>query len=72
MSLFSRRKWGYLMEYKAGASQMERLRVLISEGAFTALIDSVYSADRAQDAFTHQLESGKRGKILLDFQDVQN
>jgi len=71
-SLFSRQKWGYLMEYNADAPRMERLRTLISEGAFTSVIDSVYPSDGAQDAFTHQLESGKRGKILLDFRDVQD
>jgi NADPH:quinone reductase-like Zn-dependent oxidoreductase len=70
-SLFSRRKWGYLMEYKADTPRMERLRTLMSEGTFSSVIDSVYPSNRAKEAFMRQLESGKRGKILLDFRDVE-
>jgi len=69
MSLFSRRKWGYLMEYNTDVARMERLRVLISQGAFTSVIDSVYSLEMAADAFDRQLKSGKRGKIVIDFRN---
>jgi len=66
-SLFSRRKWGFLLEYNTDAVRMERLRALISEGAFTPVVDSVYGVLEATDAFDRQKQPGKRGKILLDF-----
>jgi len=67
MSQLSARKWGYLMEYDTDMARMERLRVLISEGAFSPAVDSVYKPETAADAFSHQLQPGKKGKILIDF-----
>lgn len=66
-SLFSRRKWGYLMEANTDALRMSRLRKLIQQGAFTEVIDSVYPLAQAGEAFARQLKPGKRGKILIDF-----
>ena len=65
-SLFSRRKWGYLMETDTGATRMERLRELMSQNAFRPAIDSVHPLATAADAFDRQQETGKRGKILLN------
>ncbi len=70
MSLISRRKWGFLLEYDTDAARMERLRELISRDAFTPVIDSVYEFSAAIDAFAKQQKPGKRGKILIDFRSA--
>ena len=67
MSLMSRRKWGYLMEYDTDAKRMERLRDLLSEGAFKTMIDSVYGLEQAPDTFARQLRPAKKGEILINF-----
>lgn len=69
-SLFSKKKWGYLMEYNTDATRMERLRSLIAQQAFSPVIDSIYELSVAEDAFERQLKPGKKGKILLDFRNV--
>ena len=66
-SLISQRKWGFLLEYNTDAKRMERLRTLISQGAFPPTVDSIYDISDATDAFDRQQKPGKRGKILLDF-----
>ena len=68
-SLFSRRKWGYLMESDTDRKRMSRLHELMTAGAFREVVDSVYPLAEAGDAFAHQLGHGKRGKILIDFTD---
>ena len=69
LSLLSRKKWGYLMEYDPDVTRMERLRSTMSEGAFNSVVDSIYDLDRAPEAFEHQLKPAKRGKILINFAD---
>ena len=66
-SLVSQRKWGFLLEYNTDAKRMERLRTLISEGAFPPTVDSIYDISATTEAFDRQRKPGKRGKILLDF-----
>ena len=66
-SLVSKRKWGFLLEYNTDVKRMERLRALISQGAFPPTVDSVYDISAATEAFDRQQKPGKRGKILLDF-----
>ncbi|MEM8563840.1 MAG: NAD(P)-dependent alcohol dehydrogenase [Pseudomonadota bacterium] len=68
-SVFSRKKWGYLMESDTDQARMSRLQDLMKAGAFCEVIDSIYPLPKASDAFAHQLERGKRGKILIDFSD---
>ncbi len=68
-SLFSPRKWGYLMESDTDRERMSRLQELMAAGAFREVVDSIYQLDQASQAFAHQLEHGKRGKILLEFSD---
>jgi len=68
-SLLSSKKWTFLLERNTDAARMGRLRELISAGAFTEVIDRVYHLDDATDAFERQLQSGKRGKVLLDMRD---
>jgi len=65
--LVSRRKWGFLMESDTDEKRMERLQALMSQGAFRTAIDSIYPFEKAADAFARQQETGKRGKILIDF-----
>ncbi|MBL4587657.1 MAG: zinc-binding dehydrogenase, partial [Flavobacteriales bacterium] len=67
ISLLSRRKWGYLMVADTDAERMQRLCTLMSEGGFGSAIDSIFSLDKAADAFVRQQGSGKRGKIMIDF-----
>lgn len=69
-SLVSRRKWGFLLEYNTDAQRMERLRQLISDGAFPATVDSIFPLSSALEAFERQLKPSKRGKILLDLRDA--
>jgi len=71
LSLISRRKWGFLLEYDTDAARMERLRTLISQDAFTPVIDSVYDLTAALEAFDRQQKPGKRGKILVDFRGAE-
>lgn len=66
-SLFSRRKWGYLMEADTDNRRMSHVLELMEAGAFKEVIDSVYPLAQADDAFQRQLKPGKRGKILIDF-----
>jgi len=66
-SLFSRRKWEFLLEYDTDSKRMKRLSELISQGAFEPVIERVFSLQTALDAFNHQQTAGKRGKILIDF-----
>jgi NADPH:quinone reductase-like Zn-dependent oxidoreductase len=66
-SLLSRRKWGYLMEADTDSNRMSRLHALMSAGAFREVVDSIYPLAKASTAFAHQLDRGKRGKILIDF-----
>lgn len=66
-SLFTLRKWGYLMESDTDSKRMSRLQALMSAGAFREVVDSIYPLAEASDAFQPQLERGKRGKILVDF-----
>ncbi|MGB5809359.1 MAG: NAD(P)-dependent alcohol dehydrogenase [Polyangiales bacterium] len=66
-ALFSRRKWGFLLESDTDETRMERLRTLMSQGAFRTAIDSIHTLARATDAFARQEERGKHGKILIDF-----
>ena len=68
-SLFSRRKWGYLMEADTDAKRMSRLLGLMETGAFGAVIDSIYPLAQANEAFQRQLKPGKQGKILIDFSE---
>ncbi|MEM8660571.1 MAG: NADP-dependent oxidoreductase [Pseudomonadota bacterium] len=68
-SVFSRKKWGYLMVSDTDRARMSRLQELMKAGAFSEVIDSIYPLAKAGDAFSHQLERGKRGKILIDFSD---
>ena len=55
------------MESDTDARRMERLRGLMSLGAFKPVIDSVYPFARAGEAFERQQNSGKHGKILVNF-----
>ena len=66
-SRFSRRKCGFLMEADTDATRMERLRTLMAQSAFSSVVDSVHPYAMARDAFDRQQQSGKRGKILIDF-----
>ncbi|GEM_PF-520383 len=70
-ALFSRRKWGYLMVYTTDKARMERVRLLIEQGAFSQLIDSTFRLENAVEAFAHQHQKGKKGKILLDSSPTQ-
>ena len=65
--LVSSRKWGFLMESDTDEKRMERLRTLMAQGAFRTAIDSIHLLADAKDAFARQQETGKRGKILIDF-----
>jgi len=67
-SLFSMKKWGYLMEYDTDQVRMERFRILMEEGCFLSVIDSVFKLENVTEAFKHQLQPGKKGKILIDLQ----
>ena len=69
-SLFSSRRWGFLLEHNTDAKRMERLRALVAEGAFSPTVDSIFPVKDAGEAFARQQTSGKRGKILLDFRDI--
>lgn len=66
-AIFSRRKWGFLLESDTNERRMARLCTLMNEGAFRAAIDSVYPLKDAAEAFARQQRPGKRGKILIDF-----
>lgn len=68
-SLFSRRRWGFLLEHDTDAKRMERLRTLVAAGAFSPTIDSIFPLKDAKEAFARQRLPGKRGKILLDFRE---
>ena len=46
---------------------MTRLQELMAAGALREVVDSIYPLAGASDAFAHQLERGRRGKILIDF-----
>ena len=70
LSLLSRRKWGFLLEYNTDENRMERLRKLIEEGAFIPAIDSIFTLEEAAQAFNRQHLPGKRGKILVDFRQL--
>lgn len=72
LSLFSRKKWGFLLEYDTDKTRMERLRTLLSEDAFMPAIDTIYEASAAKEAFDRQQRPGKRGKILIDFRHLQH
>nr|WP_298895026.1 NAD(P)-dependent alcohol dehydrogenase [uncultured Altererythrobacter sp.] len=65
-SLFSRRKWGFLLVSDTDRERMERLRSLIAAGAFRDTIEKIFPLAIARDAFNHQQGTGKGGKILLD------
>ncbi|MEM9316960.1 MAG: zinc-binding dehydrogenase, partial [Pseudomonadota bacterium] len=41
-SVFSRRKWGYLMESDTDELRMARLQKLMTAGAFSDVVDSIY------------------------------
>lgn len=66
-SLFSRRKWGFLLVSDTDEGRLGRLRALMEEGVFRPVIESIIPVDRAVEAFERQQGTGKRGKILLDF-----
>ena len=66
-ALFSRRKWGFLLESDTNENRMERLKSLMADDAFRPMIDSIHLLADAQQAFTRQQGRGKRGKILIDF-----
>ena len=66
-SVFSKRKWGYLMESDTDHERMSRLQELMAAGVFRGVVDSIHPLAAAGDAFAHQLGRGKRGKILIDF-----
>jgi NADPH:quinone reductase-like Zn-dependent oxidoreductase len=65
-SLFSRRRWGFLLVYDTDAMRMDELSDLMEAGALQALVDSVFKLEQAKEALDHQLNGRKRGKILLD------
>ena len=69
--LFSRRKWGFLLEYNTDSARMERLRSLIADGAFRPVIDSIFKLEQAPEAFDSQQKTGKRGKILIDLSSTK-
>ena len=66
-ALFSRKKWGFLLESDTDEKRMRRLCELMTQGAFRPAIDSIHPLANAADAFARQQESGKHGKILIDF-----
>ncbi|MEP5766372.1 MAG: NAD(P)-dependent alcohol dehydrogenase [Halieaceae bacterium] len=66
-SLFSKNKWGYLMEADTDTKRMARLHALMQDGAFRPVVDSIYPLEQARNAFDRQLQPGKRGKILIKF-----
>ncbi len=68
-SLFSSKKWGFLLEHDTDEARMERLRGLVADGAFSETIDSIHPLADADAAFERQLRPGKRGKILLDMRE---
>jgi len=68
-ALFSRRKWGYLMESDTGPARMSRLHALMELKALSPAIDSIHALTQAAAAFGRQHETGKRGKILIDFRE---
>ena len=57
------------LEEKAAAVQAFARQVvpLLASGAVTPLIDSVFPAERAAEAFAHMTVPGKFGKVLLEF-----
>ena len=65
-SLFSRRKWGFLLVSDTDSERMERLRSLIAAGAFRETIEKLFLLSLARDGFDHQQGTGKGSKILLD------
>ncbi|MEM8499733.1 MAG: NAD(P)-dependent alcohol dehydrogenase [Pseudomonadota bacterium] len=67
LSLITKQRWGYLMENKTERSRMDRLGDLMADDAFAPIIDSIHPLASAELAFKRQCESGKRGKILIDF-----
>ncbi len=66
-ALCSRRKWGFLMEADTDEKRLGRLRELMAEGAFDPAVDSIFPVAEAEKAFSRQQETGKRGKILIEF-----
>ncbi|MEH6910065.1 MAG: NAD(P)-dependent alcohol dehydrogenase [Oceanicoccus sp.] len=68
-SFFSRKKWGYLMEADTDVRRMSRLLGLMDAGAFGEVIDCIYPLTEADDAFQRQLQPGKQGKILINFNE---
>lgn len=66
-SLFSKRRWGFLLESDTDEARMTRLTTLMTEGAFRPAIDSIHPLANAESAFKRQEGRGKRGKILIDF-----
>lgn len=63
--LVSRRKWGLLLEGNTDEKRLGRLVSLMSEGAFTPVVDSSFPLAEAAQAFARQRERGRRGKIIL-------
>lgn len=66
LSLFSRRRWGFLLEADTDQKRLARLAELMTQAVFRPAIDSVYPIDDAANAFARLEERGKHGKILLD------
>ena len=69
-ALFSRRKWGFLLEKDTDPERMTRLHTLMAQGAFRPVIDSIHPLSRAGDAFARQQQPGKRGKIMIDLREA--
>lgn len=70
-SLFSRRRFGYLMVADTDSQRMTRLADLMCAGAFSDVTYANFPLADAASAFALQLQPGKRGKILLDCLQAQ-
>ncbi len=66
MSLFSRRRWGFLLEADTDQKRLARLAELMAQGVFRPAVDSIFPLDEAANAFARLEERGKFGKVLLD------
>lgn len=64
-SVFSFRKWGFLLESNTDEKRLGRLSALMAEGVFEPVVDSTYALADAAQALQHQRGRGRRGKIIL-------
>ncbi|MCE8000720.1 MAG: NAD(P)-dependent alcohol dehydrogenase [Rhodobiaceae bacterium] len=64
-SMFSFRKWGFLLESNTDEKRLGRLSTLMAEGVFAPAVDSTYAFADAAQAFERQRGRGRRGKIIL-------